>query len=133
MTLLVIGESLIDVVEYPDGTVVEHPGGSPFNVARGTSRLGLATELVTQIGPDDRGAAPGQGQRQVPGAAAQIGRQVGRPGPEKLAGAPSPRPVGAQAQDPVEGVVSGGDGREHTPDLVRGGGAGNWLERADYA
>jgi len=55
MTLLVIGESLIDIVEQPDGTVVEHPGGSPFNVARGASRLGVATELATQLGPDDRG------------------------------------------------------------------------------
>jgi len=55
MTLLVIGESLIDVVEHADGTLVEHPGGSPFNVARGASRLGLTTELATQLAPDDRG------------------------------------------------------------------------------
>jgi len=57
MTLLVIGESLIDIVEQADGTVAEHPGGSPFNVARGASRLGVATELATQLGPDAHGDA----------------------------------------------------------------------------
>ena len=56
MTLLVIGESLVDVVERPDGTRSEHAGGSPFNVARGTARLGVATELATQLSDDEHGA-----------------------------------------------------------------------------
>lgn len=55
MTVLVVGESLVDVVH--DGeTVREHPGGSPFNVAIGAARLGLEVELASQIGPDRQGA-----------------------------------------------------------------------------
>jgi fructokinase len=50
--VLVIGESLIDVV---DG--VEHPGGSPMNVAYGLARLGEKVRLLTSLGHDDRGEA----------------------------------------------------------------------------
>jgi fructokinase len=52
---LVIGEALIDVVVRPDGTVSEHPGGSPANVAIGLARLGRQAELLAWIGLDDRG------------------------------------------------------------------------------
>ncbi|QJU55540.1 carbohydrate kinase [Herbiconiux sp. KACC 21604] len=57
-TLLAIGESLVDVVEHPDdrGTV-EHPGGSPLNIAFGAARLGLPSTLLTEIGSDARGRA----------------------------------------------------------------------------
>jgi len=54
---LVIGEALVDVVRRTDGTVDEHPGGSPANVALGLARLGRSVELVTWIGTDDRGRA----------------------------------------------------------------------------
>lgn len=52
---LVIGEALMDVVVRRDGTVSEHPGGSPANVAIGLARLGRKAELLAWIGLDDRG------------------------------------------------------------------------------
>lgn len=54
--VIVIGEALVDVVTSPEGTV-EHPGGSPANVAYGLGRLGVRAALLTSIGDDDRGAA----------------------------------------------------------------------------
>ena len=54
--VVVIGEALIDVVASSSGTV-EHPGGSPANVAYGLGRLGISTALLTSIGDDERGAA----------------------------------------------------------------------------
>lgn len=52
--VMVVGEALIDVVTRADSTV-EHPGGSPANVAYGLGRLGVSTALLTAIGPDARG------------------------------------------------------------------------------
>jgi fructokinase len=54
--VVVIGEALVDVVTSAQGTV-EHPGGSPMNVAYGLGRLGVATALLTSLGDDPRGAA----------------------------------------------------------------------------
>ncbi len=54
--VLVIGESLVDVVERPDGTRAEHPGGSPANVAVGVGRLGVTPTLATTLATDDHGA-----------------------------------------------------------------------------
>jgi len=56
LDVVVVGEALIDVVNRPDGDV-EHPGGSPANVAYGLGRLGINTGLMTAIGDDARGAA----------------------------------------------------------------------------
>jgi fructokinase len=53
--VLVVGEALVDIVVSSGGTV-EHPGGSPANVAYGLGRLGADTALLTSIG-DDRYAA----------------------------------------------------------------------------
>ena len=53
--VLVVGESLVDIVVGADGVTSEHPGGSPMNVAIGLGRLGLDVELHTSIGADDRG------------------------------------------------------------------------------
>jgi fructokinase len=53
--VLVIGESLMDVVSSPSG-IVEYAGGSPMNVAVGLARLGCPVRLLTQIGADRRGA-----------------------------------------------------------------------------
>lgn len=53
---LVVGEALVDVVHAPDGAVVEHPGGSPANVALGLARLERRAELATWFGTDERGA-----------------------------------------------------------------------------
>lgn len=50
MSVLVIGEALLDVV---DGR--RRPGGSPMNVAVGLARLGVATVLHTSLGDDPAG------------------------------------------------------------------------------
>lgn len=55
MAIGVIGESLVDVFTDVEGAVVERPGGSPFNVAVGTARLGIPTHLLTAVGDDARG------------------------------------------------------------------------------
>lgn len=55
-SVLVIGEALVDVVLGVDGSVQEHPGGSPLNVAIGLARLGNATHLLSRLGRDERGA-----------------------------------------------------------------------------
>ncbi|MGA8548484.1 MAG: carbohydrate kinase [Mycobacterium sp.] len=47
---LVIGESLIDIVEAE-----EHVGGSPLNVAVGLARLGRNVDFLTNIGDDTHG------------------------------------------------------------------------------
>ncbi len=54
--VLVVGEALVDIVVSPLGTV-EHPGGSPANVAYGLGRLGADTALLTSIGDDHYAAA----------------------------------------------------------------------------
>lgn len=54
--VLVVGETLVDVVHTPDGAVAEHVGGSPANVAMGIARLGHDTVLATTLGDDEHGA-----------------------------------------------------------------------------
>ena len=51
-TALIIGEALIDVVHRTDGSIDEHPGGSPANVALTLGRLQRPAELLTWIGSD---------------------------------------------------------------------------------
>jgi fructokinase len=53
-SVLVIGESLMDVVSSPSG-IDEHAGGSPMNVSVGLARLGCPVYLLTRIGTDARG------------------------------------------------------------------------------
>jgi len=55
--VIVVGESLMDIVVQTQGSSIEHPGGSPANVAYGLARLGIPTGFLTSIGKDDRGAA----------------------------------------------------------------------------
>ncbi len=55
MVVLVVGESLVDVVVPPSGETVRRPGGSPMNVAVGLARLGVPTRLVTRLGDDADG------------------------------------------------------------------------------
>ncbi|MGB6205953.1 carbohydrate kinase family protein, partial [Mycobacterium sp.] len=50
---LVIGESLIDIVEAEEH--VAHVGGSPLNVAVGLARLGRDVDFLTHIGDDTYG------------------------------------------------------------------------------
>ena len=53
--VLVVGETLVDIVHSPDGAVAEHVGGSPANVAMGIARLGHDTVLATTLGDDAHG------------------------------------------------------------------------------
>lgn len=54
--VLVVGESLVDIVSGPDGQVIEtRPGGGPLNVAVGLARLQVPTTLLTSFGADDHG------------------------------------------------------------------------------
>jgi len=55
--VLVIGESLVDVLATATGSPVEAPGGSPLNVAVTVGRLGTPVSFVTALGRDDREAA----------------------------------------------------------------------------
>jgi fructokinase len=55
-SVLVIGESLIDVVN-DDAGERRLPGGSPMNVAYGLARLGVDTRLLTRVGMDSDGEA----------------------------------------------------------------------------
>jgi fructokinase len=54
LDVIVVGEALTDVVTTTNGRL-EHPGGSPTNVAYGLGRLGITTGLLTAIAPDARG------------------------------------------------------------------------------
>ncbi|WP_151084487.1 carbohydrate kinase family protein [Nocardioides cynanchi] len=53
---LVVGESLVDIVQRPDGSTLEYPGGSAANVAVALARLGRPVELATSFADDERGA-----------------------------------------------------------------------------
>lgn len=53
MTCLVVGESLVDIFETPDGPV-ELPGGSTFTVARGLGLLGRKVHFATDLGSGPR-------------------------------------------------------------------------------
>lgn len=55
--VLVVGESLVDVLATPTAPPVDAPGGSPLNVAVTLGRLGTPVSLLTALGDDDRGAA----------------------------------------------------------------------------
>lgn len=74
MRALVVGESLVDVVQGPDGrTLGRHPGGSPANVALGLARLDNRVDLLTWLGRDEDGERvlahlAGSGVGVVPGS-----------------------------------------------------------------
>lgn len=53
--VLVVGESVLDVVTAADGSVYEYPGGSPANVAVGLARLGRGVTFLTELGGDHAG------------------------------------------------------------------------------
>jgi fructokinase len=54
---VVVGESLIDIVQPAVGEPAEAVGGSPMNVAVGLARLDVATMLITELGDDQHGRA----------------------------------------------------------------------------
>jgi fructokinase len=53
--VLVVGESLVDVVVRGEVPLERHVGGSPANVAIGLARLGHDVRLATCLGPDADG------------------------------------------------------------------------------
>jgi fructokinase len=55
MGALVIGESLIDIVQLAGGDSTERPGGSAANVAVALARLGRPVRLVSAYADDERG------------------------------------------------------------------------------
>jgi fructokinase len=55
MTVLVVGEALVDVVSREGSEPEPHAGGSPFNVAVGLSRLDVPCVLAAQVGEDSYG------------------------------------------------------------------------------
>lgn len=55
--VLVIGESLVDIVVDADGREEERPGGSAANVAVALARLGRRVRFATSYGDDARGVA----------------------------------------------------------------------------
>ena len=55
VTVLVVGEALVDLRPDPDGRIVAHAGGSPANVAVGIARLGGHVRLATGLGDDEHG------------------------------------------------------------------------------
>lgn len=73
--VVVVGETLVDIVVRADGRRAEHVGGSPANVARGLARLGVETTLLTVFGDDARGRVVA---RSLEGAGVRVLR-AGRP------------------------------------------------------
>lgn len=55
--ILVVGESLVDIVHAADGTTTEYAGGSAANVAVALARLGRPVRFATAWADDERGAA----------------------------------------------------------------------------
>ncbi len=53
--ILVAGESLIDLIVGPQGSVHASPGGGPFNAARTIARLGHATRFLGRFSVDPFG------------------------------------------------------------------------------
>ena len=56
-SILVVGESLVDVFLRADGGVDEAPGGSPANVALALGRLGHSHRLLNRLADDERGTS----------------------------------------------------------------------------
>jgi len=55
-SVLVIGESLVDIVARPHGTAGKRAGGSAANVAVALARLGRPVQFLTALGDDAHGA-----------------------------------------------------------------------------
>ena len=55
VTVLVVGEALVDLRPDPDGRIVAYAGGSPANVAVAIARLGGHVRLATGLGDDEHG------------------------------------------------------------------------------
>lgn len=56
MTVLCMGEALVDLVPRPDGSIRPQPGGGAWNTALALGRLGVATSFAWPISRDAYGA-----------------------------------------------------------------------------
>lgn len=54
--VLVVGESLVDIVRTADGGEADHAGGSAANVAVALARLGRSVRIATAFAADEHGA-----------------------------------------------------------------------------
>ena len=52
VSVLVVGEALVDLISKPDGEVAAVPGGGPFNLARTLGRLGVEVSFAGGISDD---------------------------------------------------------------------------------
>jgi fructokinase len=52
VSVLVVGEALVDLIVSPDGSLEAVPGGGPFNLARTAARLGVTTAFGGGISDD---------------------------------------------------------------------------------
>jgi fructokinase len=52
MTVVVLGEALIDLVEAPNRSYIAHPGGSPANTAVALARLGTPVAFAGRLSGD---------------------------------------------------------------------------------
>jgi fructokinase len=52
VSLLVVGEALVDLILSPDGTLRAVPGGGPFNMARAAARLGAPVSFGGGVSDD---------------------------------------------------------------------------------
>ncbi len=75
MTVLVVGEALVDLILSPDGSIEAVPGGGPFNAARTIGRLGVDVSFGGGISDDAFG-------RRIAGLLAQDG--VSAPVPTRV-------------------------------------------------
>lgn len=53
--IVVAGEALIDRIVRPDGSVLDRPGGAPFNTARTIARLGVPVSFLGAVSTDPSG------------------------------------------------------------------------------
>lgn len=78
--LVVVGESLVDIVLDQQGNTTSAVGGSPMNVAVGLARLEVPTLLITQVGDDDFGRRVVEHVRasaaEITGSSLQPGRRT---------------------------------------------------------
>ncbi|MCX6461191.1 MAG: PfkB family carbohydrate kinase [Actinobacteria bacterium] len=52
MSVLVVGEALVDLIVSPDGSTTAVPGGGPFNTARTIARLGVPVAFGGRLSTD---------------------------------------------------------------------------------
>ncbi len=52
MSVLVVGEALVDLIVSPDGATTAVPGGGPFNAARTIARLGVPVAFGGRLSTD---------------------------------------------------------------------------------